>query len=243
MKASFYKRLQDDFVMIRFLQNFLVMQNGYDKEKFDPVIASIQEARKKISMHSPRAEKEVLLYCIDTLLAIMKEGDEQKIHDFANAIHNIPEIYMQKRNLYSLRSELKGFQKKYGKHYFPFIDEMKPHFTKKAPENKWEYFHPSSDVDFKQLHPIGYHVIALTAIVAFMLPIVIYSIYVLVISPAPDPDDWSILLGAIGAFTTGTGFFNIIAAWWHQYLGHLLTIVCLSGGTALMALSLYLLYM
>ena len=129
MKASFYKKLQDDFVMIRFMQ----YPDSFDQEKYDSTVLSIREARKKINMHSVPAEKNILLYCIDTLFEILNEGDKQKIFDFADAIHNIPEIYMQKRNLYSFRKELKAFQKKYGKHYFAFINEVKPHFTKKTP--------------------------------------------------------------------------------------------------------------
>ena len=102
MKESFYKKLQDDFVMIRFMQN----PDSFDQEKYDSTVLSIREARKKINMHSAPAEKNILLYCIDTLFEILNEGDKQKIFDFADAIHNIPEIYMQKRNLYSFRKEL-----------------------------------------------------------------------------------------------------------------------------------------
>ena len=236
MKASFYKKLQDDFVAIRFLQ----YPSEFDQEKYDAAILSIRDARKKITLHSAPAEKRILLYCIDTLLAILNEGDTQKIFDFADAIHNIPEIYMQKRNLYSFRRELKAFQKKYGKKYFPFIDEVKPHFTKKAPKNKWEYFSPASDEDFKRLHPIGYKVLCLIGITALMLPQIIYILYCLLINPAPN--EWTLMLGYVGTFVIGIGLFNIVAAWIHQYLGHLLTAVCLLGGTALTLFSMYLLY-
>jgi hypothetical protein len=50
------------------------------------------------------------------------------------------------------------------------------------------------------------------------------------------------ILGLIGSFTVGIGLFNIVAAWIHQYLGHLLTAICLLGGTALTLFSMYLLY-
>ena len=236
MKASFYKKLQDDFVAIRFLQ----YPSEFDQEKYDAAILSIRDARKKITLHSAPAEKRILLYCIDTLLAILNEGDTQKIFDFADAIHNIPEVYMQKRNLYSFRRELKAFQKKYGKKYFPFIDEVKPHFTKKAPKNKWEYFSPASDEDFKRLHPIGYKVLCLIGITALMLPQIVYIVYCLLINPAPN--EWTLMLGYVGTFVIGIGLFNIVAAWIHQYLGHLLTAVCLLGGTALTLFSMYLLY-
>ena len=245
MKASFYRKLQEDFVMIRFLQ----YQDPFDEEKCESTILSIREARKKISMHSPPAEKKVLLYCIDTIFEILNEGDKQKIFDFADAIHNIPEIYMQKRNLYSFRQELKSFQKKYGKQYFPFIDTVKPYFSNKAPENKWEFFSAESDEDFKKLHPVGYKILAIIGIVALMIPIINYTAYVFFINP-PMAVDVSItimdfiiaMLGFAGAFVVGVGLFNIVAAWIHQYLGHLLTAVCLLGGTALNLFSMYLLY-
>ena len=50
------------------------------------------------------------------------------------------------------------------------------------------------------------------------------------------------MLGYVGTFIVGIGLFNIVAAWIHQYLGHLLTAVCLLGGTALTLFSMYLLY-
>ena len=245
MKASFYKKLQDDFVMIRFLQH----QEAYEQEKYDTVVLSIRDARKKISMHSAPAEKKVLLYCIDTLFGILNENNKQKAFDFADAIHNIPEIYMQKRNLYSFRKELKAFQKKYGKQYFPFIDEVKPRFTPKAPRNKWEFFSAASDENFKKLHPVGYNVLCITGIAALLIPMTIYTAYVFFINPPMASDtrvsimDFIIsMLGFAGAFAVGVGLFNIVAAWIHQYLGHLLTAVCLLGGTALTLFSMFLLY-
>lgn len=236
MKANFYKQLQEDFVMIRFLH----CSNSFNQEKYDSAIASIKAARKKINTNSSPLEKSILLYCIDTLFEIINECNTQKIFDFADAIHNIPEIYMQKRNLYSFRKELKSFQRKYGKRYFAFIDEVKPHFTKKAPKNKWEFFSPESDEEFKKLHPIGYKILVAAGIIALMLPQIIYLVYITVINPAPN--EWTIMLGYVGSFIVGIGLFNIIAAWIHQYLGHLLTILCLLGGTALTLLSMYLLY-
>lgn len=236
MKANFYKQLQEDFVMIRFLH----CSNSFNQEKYDSAIASIKAARKKINANSSPLEKSILLYCIDTLFEIINECNTQKIFDFADAIHNIPEIYMQKRNLYSFRKELKSFQRKYGKRYFAFIDESKPHFTKKAPKNKWEFFSPESDEEFKKLHPIGYKILVAAGIIALMLPQIIYLVYITVINPAPN--EWTIMLGYVGSFIVGIGLFNIVAAWIHQYLGHLLTILCLLGGTALTLLSMYLLY-
>ncbi len=235
MKASFYKKLQDDFVMIRAMH----FQDDYEQDRYDTVIFSIKDARKKINMHSAPGEKKILLYCIDTLFEIINEGNKQKIFDFADAIHNIPEIYMQKRNIYSFRRELKSFQKKYGKNYFTFLKEVKPRFTLKAPKNKWEFFSPDSDEHFKRLHPVGYKWLCAIGGTALLLPMTIYVIYT-GINRAPN--EWPILLGFIGTFIIGTGLFNIVGAWIHQYLGHLFTTVCLLGGTLLTLFSLYLLY-
>ena len=73
-----------------------------------------------------------------------------------------------------------------------------------------------------------------------MLPQIIYLIYVIAINPAPN--EWTLMLGYVGTFIVGIGLFNIVAAWIDQYLGHLLTAVCLLGGTALTLFSMYLLY-
>lgn len=236
MKASFYKKLQSDFSVIRFLQ----YEGSFNLEEYKTAIESIKEARRKIKQHSAPGEKKILLYCIDTLFEVLSEGDTRKSYDFADAIHNIPEIYMQKRDLYSFRKELKSFQRKYGRQYFPFIDEVKPRFTKKAPKNKWKYFSASSDEDFKLLHPIGYKVLCAVGITVLMVPMIAYLAYVLYINPAPN--EWFILLGQVGAFIVGVGFFNIVAAWIHQYLGHLLTVICIVGGLALTLFSMHLLY-
>ena len=106
--------------MIRFLYH----QEPFDQKRYDSTVLSIREAREKINMHLASPEKNIVLYCIDTLFEIINEGNKQKIIDFADAIHNIPEIYTHKRNLYSFRKELKAFQKKYGKQYFAFISEV-----------------------------------------------------------------------------------------------------------------------
>lgn len=233
MKVTFYRKLQDDFAVIRDLQH------TFDQKRYDAAVISIKEARKKIKMHAIPSEKKILLYCIDTLFAILNEGIQQKICDFTDAIHNIPEIYMQKRNLYSCRKELKAFQKKYGRHYFTFIDEVKPYFSRKAPNNKWAYFSAASDEDFKKLHPVGYRLLCVIGIAALMLPQVIY-LYCIAINPAPN--EWPLALGYVGTFVMGIGLFNIVAAWIHQYLGHLLTAICMLGGAALTLCSIYLLY-
>ena len=236
MKTAFYKKLQDDFVMIR----MLYYTNSYNRNEYNEAILSITEARKKISMHSVPDEKMILLYCIDTLFEILAEGDRRKIYDFADTIHNVPEVYMQTRNIYSLSRGFKVFRRRYGKTYFPFVDEVKPRFTPKAPKNKWEYFDPASDEEFKALHPVGYKCLCAVAGTVLLLPMWIFIICCIFINPAPN--EWPLLLGVVGTFVIGIGFFNIVAAWINQYLGHLLTFGCIFGGAGLTTLAVCLLY-
>lgn len=63
---------------------------------------------------------------------------------------------------------------------------------------------------------------------------------VIVLRFRPDAGYW-LLLGCLGGFVMGIGFFNIIAAWLHQFLGHFVTLGCIAAGAVLMALSLLLL--
>jgi len=245
LKYSFYKDLQHMFLEIRFMH----MGGEIDKSRLETTVSNIKASRKKINANSRGQEKEILLYCIDTLFSILGEGNVQKIFDFADAIHNIPEIYMQERNLYSLRAELKAFRKKYGKEYFPFIDRVKPAFSKKAPKNSWEFFFPESDEDFKRLHPVGYWVLVIIGLAVLMLPYILFSVYTTIINPVAELDapmgakeTIAMILGFVGTFTFGVGLFNIVAAWIHQYLGHLLTLISFVAGSIITMVALMLIY-
>ncbi len=222
--------------MIRFLQD----STSFDQAQYDETVLSIKEARKKITAHSTPQERKILLYCIDTLHEIIGEGDPKKIYDFADTIHNIPEIYTQERDLYSFRKELDSFRNKYGKQYFPFINEVKPRFTKKAPKKWQKFFLPSSDNNFKKIHPTVYKWLEAAGGTAFLLPSTIYAAYTVFINRAPN--EWWMLLGFVGTMIIGIGLFNIVAAWVHQYLGHFFTTVCFLVGGGIAALSLYFLY-
>ncbi|MBQ4560847.1 MAG: hypothetical protein IJA55_00775 [Clostridia bacterium] len=236
MKKHFYQKLQQDFVTVR----RIYAEGNFNSLELEDVLADIRDARKTVSARSTKDERELLLYCIDTLLQIISENDPVKIFDFADTIHNVPEIYMGLRNQYSLYREINYFRKKYGKAYFLDYLRVKPRFTKNAPKNKWEFFFPESDETFKKLHPVGYYVLAFIGLAALMLPIILYMLYVSCVNPSPN--EWPMGLGFLGGFIMGIGLFNIVAAFIHQYLGHLLTVICLSGGSVIMAVSLYLLY-
>ena len=91
---------------------------------------------------------------------------------------------------------------------------------------------PNSDVGFRAAHPRLYVLLVILGIFVFLLPLLL----LLPLLPTGQPaNGWMILLG-IGCLTAGTGLFNIVAAWMHQYLGHWFTLGCLALGGLMMAL-------
>lgn len=236
MSNSVFERLRTDFIRIR----HLFSGDRYDEALLKDTLADLEKIKGKIIKKTQVEEKRFILYCINTLLEIVKENDSEKIFDFADTVHNMPEICLGKRNVYSFTQEILTFQKKYGKGYFPHFKKAKPKFQSKAPKNKWEYFSPKADESFKRLHPVGYGILCAVGVTVLLLPMVLYLVYTLVIHPAPG--EWTLLLGQAGTFLIGIGLFNIVAAWIHQYLGHLFTFVCIFGGSVLTALALFFLY-
>lgn len=115
-----------------------------------------------------------------------------------------------------------------------------PKFQKEFPRNAIDYFDPSSDDAFKKAHPIKYGVLVICAIAALILPLVILLLLTEIWFPAPDSG--FLLLAMAGAFIIGIGFFNIVSAWFGQYLGHLVTVGCISLGFILTAIPLAIIY-
>lgn len=120
------------------------------------------------------------------------------------------------------------------------MSKITPKFNKSLPKGASKYFDVSSDYMFKQEHPIAYGFLVFFGITALVLPIVIFLVFTLAIFPAPNSP--LLLLGFAGAFIFGVGLFNIVAAWIHQYLGHLVTILSFIIGIILIAFSCLLLY-
>lgn len=113
--------------------------------------------------------------------------------------------------------------------------------NKRKKSSKWippkgasAYFFSSSDYEFKEKHPIGYGFLVLLGIVALMLPVVLYLIFVI---PYDINSAWMIL-GWVGAFIVGIGLFNFVAIIIKQYLGHLVSILSFVIGGVLILLSL-----
>ena len=236
MKEEFYQRLQNAFVLVRhaYAENEAVGHN-----KLDSAFGELRFARKNIDKKSPAHEKRLLLYCIDTLFSLVAEGDRQKIHDFADTVHNMPEIFMGKRNYHSFRNEIKTFRSKYGEEYFSGFNKVFPVFNKKVPKNALFYFTPLADAEFKANHPKAYPWLLATAMIAFLLPMLVYG---MVLFCCGAPNSFWMIFGLVGALIIGVGLFNIVSAFVQMYLGHTVTIVCLLLGGAIVAASMFLMF-
>ena len=108
-----YQKLQESFILVRSLHSDVIPNDGSVEvvKKDLPVMCSA--LRKNLS-----AEHMILIYCINMLLLILDEGNPEKIFDFADLIHNMPEIGMGKRDLTSFKDEIESFNEKYNSRYF-----------------------------------------------------------------------------------------------------------------------------
>ena len=102
------------------------------------------------------------------------------------------------------------------------------------PKGASTYFSVASDYEFKEKHPIGYGFLVVLGIVALMLPVVLYLMFVL---PYNINSAW-MMLGWVGAFIVGIGLFNFVAIILKQYLGHFVSILSFVIGSALIWISL-----
>lgn len=106
------------------------------------------------------------------------------------------------------------------------------------PKGSAAFFHMESDADFQRRHPVGYVFAVLLGIFALLLPEIMY---LLVLLPPHAPPSFGVFLGMAGGFIFGIGLFNFVAIILHQYLGHLVSILCFLIGGIMMAASLSLL--
>lgn len=117
---------------------------------------------------------------------------------------------------------------------------VRPRYYWRLPKGEVkEYFSLSSDEEFKAAHPVAYGVLITIGLVMLLLPCIVFA--VAAGRAAGNPNNGWILLGVLGGFFTGIGLFNLVAAWLHQYLGHIFTLLCLLIGGGLMAFTWFVL--
>ncbi|MBQ2675893.1 MAG: hypothetical protein IJF54_00635 [Clostridia bacterium] len=80
--------------------------NFCDESALEDAKSSIKNIRLELETEIQNNNHKILIYCIDTLLEIMNEGNRRKTFDFANAIHNMPEICMGTRDIDSFKPEI-----------------------------------------------------------------------------------------------------------------------------------------
>lgn len=132
MEAYIYDKLKEDLVRLR------MKFSGFVNTPFttDEVIKDLENVRMYIEKFAQGGEKEVLLYCIDTLFEIISEGKNKKLFeiidegknkkafDFCDAVHNISELFCQDNwdKKQYMKIYIKPFRRKYGKEYFKSIE-------------------------------------------------------------------------------------------------------------------------
>ena len=102
------------------------------------------------------------------------------------------------------------------------------------PKGSAAFFLMESDAEFQRRHPVGYVFAVLLGVFALLLPEIVYLLLLL---PPHAPPSFGVFLGMAGGFIVGIGLFNFVAIILHQYLGHLVSILCFLIGGILMAVS------
>lgn len=121
MKTFLYQELQEHFVFFRCL--FWDGFAGTVTEESEQRQQRISELRAYLE-HQPLSEHQViLLYCLLTLEQLFLENIGQKIADFCDAVHNVPEMLQHpewnRREFWKIY--LCWFRKKYGRQYFEVL--------------------------------------------------------------------------------------------------------------------------
>lgn len=117
-QEDLYRGLQTCFIHIR----YCALADSYEPAVLQNAIEQINVYKQYISDHHLEAKHPLLLYCIDTLFDILAEKGRGKLADFADVIHNMPEIYLGKRDAASFAFEVASFRDKYGANYFTVFD-------------------------------------------------------------------------------------------------------------------------
>ena len=102
------------------------------------------------------------------------------------------------------------------------------------PKGSSSYFFAASDYEFKEKHPVGYGFLVMLGIAALLLPVILYMVFVI---PIADNSPW-LMLGWVGGFVIGIGFFNFVSIIIKQYLGHWVSIISFIIGSILIWISL-----
>lgn len=229
MQEELYHRLKNAFIFIRHAYS---VGESADQNKLGAAFGELRYGRRVIDKNAPKREKQLLLYCIDTLYEFIEEGDRQKIYDFADTVHNVPEIFIGTRKFSSFSSEFNAFCEKYGYEYFSDYNKF---LLKNIPLYLLPLTKKVSGASVAKTTPwlIG------SVCICLLLPMLIYTVTVFLLDA---PNSAWLLVGEAGSFIIGVGLANLAAWIFGEYYGHLLTAICFTGGGGMTAASLFLLF-
>ena len=114
-----------------------------------------------------------------------------------------------------------------------------PELPAAAPEKKRKAVPKKHPPNGEKIRPLFYTLLVILGIALLVAPMAGYLF--LTTHYFPDANSPWLLLGGVGGFLVGCSLFNILAAWLHQYFGHIVTICLAVLGFALMAISCLLL--
>ena len=93
LESRTLKDIQELFVYIRFFAS-----TQYDSE-LQEYIGKIEEKRNLINHLSSGFQKDIFIYCFDNLRYLINTQQYEYVFDFADAVHNLPDIFLREYNL------------------------------------------------------------------------------------------------------------------------------------------------
>ena len=217
-----YLNLEENFFKIKHILSF----QPVNANKLDAVLGDLRFSRKQIVKHAKRRSKKILVYAIDTLFEMIEEGNREKIFDFIDLIHNMPEIALKKRTFRSFRSEINAFNNKYEEFCFSDINTIHIQISK-------EMFQKT--VNWSKM---GIWAILIGGIAAFLLPLILSIIYIGRLTDGRDFSGFGIL-ALLAALSVSVGLANIFFTLAFQYHGRKFSIITLSVGGSALAFSFF----
>ena len=223
------KKKQNPKIYLNLKENFFKIKHVLSSQplntnKLDAALGDLRFSRKQIEKHAKRRTRKILLYAIDTLFEIIKEGNREKIFDFIDLIHNMPEIALKKRTFRSFASEINAFNNKYEEFCFSDINTIHVQISKETIQ--------------KSINKTGISVLLIGGITAFLLPFILSIIYIGKLNNERDFSGFGIL-AVLAALTVSVGLANIVFSLAFQYHGQKFSIITLSVGGSALAFSFF----
>jgi len=90
-----------------------------DETALKNALIQIEEKRALVNHFATTFEKEIFNYCFDNIKNLFEERQYEILYDFADAVHNLPEIFYCKYNLnHYWETYIEPLRKKHGKQFF-----------------------------------------------------------------------------------------------------------------------------